>query len=194
MFGTPHYMSPEQCAGTTVDHRTDIYALGVILYEMATGQVPFDADNLMGILTKHLYEKPIPPHELPPPVNVPPALEAVILKCLAKKAGAALPDDGTSCSPISRRSSQGSRPRPWSITSRATRTRARPSSDLGAQRARHVRHGPAADRRRRSRARGKLPLLIGAGVLVALARSGLRAHALGRGRGSTRGEARSGPT
>jgi serine/threonine-protein kinase len=85
VFGTPHYMSPEQCAGTAVDHRTDIYAVGVILYEMATGQVPFDADNLMGILTKHLYENPIPPHELPPPVNVPPALEAVILKALAKK-------------------------------------------------------------------------------------------------------------
>ena len=86
VFGTPHYMSPEQCAGTTVDHRTDIYAVGVMLYEMATSQVPFDADNLMGILTKHLYEKPIPPHELPPPVDVPPALEAVIMKCLEKKA------------------------------------------------------------------------------------------------------------
>ncbi|HEX7479789.1 MAG TPA: serine/threonine-protein kinase [Polyangiales bacterium] len=86
VFGTPHYMSPEQCAGTNVDHRTDIYAVGVILYEMATGKVPFDADNLMGILTKHLYENPIAPHDLPPPVDVPPALEAVILKCLQKKA------------------------------------------------------------------------------------------------------------
>jgi serine/threonine-protein kinase len=85
VFGTPHYMSPEQCAGTAVDHRTDLYAVGVMLYEMATGKVPFDADHLMGILTKHLYENPIPPHELPPPVNVPPALESVILKCLAKK-------------------------------------------------------------------------------------------------------------
>ncbi len=85
VFGTPHYMSPEQCAGTAVDHRTDIYAVGVMLYEMGTGQVPFDADNLMGILTKHLYENPIPPHELPPPADVPPALEAVIMKCLAKK-------------------------------------------------------------------------------------------------------------
>jgi len=85
VFGTPHYMSPEQCAGTTVDQRTDVYALGVILYEMATGQVPFDADNLMGILTKHLYENPVPPREFEPPIDVPPALEAVIMKALAKK-------------------------------------------------------------------------------------------------------------
>ena len=86
VFGTPHYMSPEQCAGTNVDHRTDIYAVGVMLYEMACGKVPFDADNLMGILTKHLYENPIAPHELAPPVDVSPALEAIILKCLQKKA------------------------------------------------------------------------------------------------------------
>lgn len=86
VFGTPHYMSPEQCAGTNVDQRTDIYAIGVILYEMASGRVPFDADNLMGILTKHMYEAPIPPRELSSPVDVPPELEAVIMKCLAKSA------------------------------------------------------------------------------------------------------------
>jgi serine/threonine-protein kinase len=86
VFGTPHYMSPEQCSGKDVDHRTDIYAVGVILYEMSCGRVPFDADNLMGILTKHLYEQPVPPRELPPPVEVPPGLEAVILRCLAKSA------------------------------------------------------------------------------------------------------------
>src|SRR5690606_12542683 len=84
VFGTPHYMSPEQCAGTGTDHRTDIYAMGVILYEMTAGRVPFDADNLMGILTKHMYEQPVPPHTLPPPVGVSPALEAVVLKCLEK--------------------------------------------------------------------------------------------------------------
>ncbi len=87
VFGTPHYMSPEQCAGREVDHRTDIYALGVMLYEMSCGKVPFDADNLMGVLTKHVYEQPIAPRDLPPPVAVPPGLEAVILKCLAKQAG-----------------------------------------------------------------------------------------------------------
>jgi serine/threonine-protein kinase len=88
VFGTPHYMSPEQCAGTPVDKRTDVYALGVIMYEMASSRVPFDADNLMGILTKHLYEEPVPPRELPPPVDAPPALESVIMRCLAKKVDA----------------------------------------------------------------------------------------------------------
>jgi eukaryotic-like serine/threonine-protein kinase len=86
VFGTPHYMSPEQCAGTAVDRRTDVYALGVIMYEMTSSRVPFDADNLMGILTKHLYEEPVMPRDLPPPVDVPAALESVIMKSLAKKA------------------------------------------------------------------------------------------------------------
>jgi serine/threonine-protein kinase len=82
VFGTPHYMSPEQCAGSGVDHRTDVYAIGIILYEMTTGQTPFDADNLMGILTKHLYEAPVPPRQHNP--AIPEELELVILRAMAK--------------------------------------------------------------------------------------------------------------
>jgi serine/threonine protein kinase len=85
IFGTPHYMSPEQAAGTQVDHRTDIYALGIILYEMASGKVPFDADNFMGILTQHMYKAAVPILALVPAPEIPPGLDAIIQKCLSKK-------------------------------------------------------------------------------------------------------------
>ena len=85
VFGTPHYMSPEQCAGAHVDHRTDIYAAGVMLYELVSGRVPFEAETLMGILTKHLYEAPLAPSALAADVAIAPELEAIILKCLQKK-------------------------------------------------------------------------------------------------------------
>jgi len=83
VLGTPHYMSPEQCEGENVDHRTDIYALGVLLYEMVTGHVPHDADNMAGILTKHMYEDPIPPKIRAPEVSE--GLDMLILRCLEKK-------------------------------------------------------------------------------------------------------------
>lgn len=84
VFGTPHYMSPEQAAGQTVDHRTDIYALGVIMYEMFVGRVPFDADTFMGILTKHMFEPPKPLSEVVSGSRLG-ALEDITMKALQKK-------------------------------------------------------------------------------------------------------------
>ena len=87
VFGTPHYMSPEQAAGAPIDHRTDIYSMGVMLYELASRQLPFTADNFMGILTQHMYKAPVPPRALVsgPGVDCPPSLEAIILKCMSKR-------------------------------------------------------------------------------------------------------------
>jgi serine/threonine-protein kinase len=86
IFGTPHYMSPEQAAGAEVDPRTDIYSLGIILYEMLSGGVPFDAENPMGLLTQHMYTEPVPLTRVEePPQEVPLGMDAIVLKCLAKK-------------------------------------------------------------------------------------------------------------
>ena len=84
IFGTPEYMSPEQAKGEKVDHRVDVYALGVILYELLTGKVPFTADTFMGILTKHMFEPPAAPSTVVPDANIPPEVEAIILKALQK--------------------------------------------------------------------------------------------------------------
>jgi serine/threonine-protein kinase len=79
--GTPQYMAPEQAAVTKIDRRADIYALGIVAYEMFTGRVPFSADTPLAILMKHLQE-PIP---LPPPSEVPEPFTRAILKAVAKK-------------------------------------------------------------------------------------------------------------
>ena len=83
IFGTPEYMSPEQAAGENVEPASDIYSLGVIMYEMLTGRLPFFDDNYMKILHKHQYEFP----ELPSSINpdIQPDVNAIIMKCLEKK-------------------------------------------------------------------------------------------------------------
>ena len=82
LLGTPHYMAPEQANGRPVDHRADLYALGVILFECATGQRPFAAESLFDLLRKHVDEPPPAPRSLRP--DLPIALEQVILVALAK--------------------------------------------------------------------------------------------------------------
>jgi serine/threonine-protein kinase len=85
VFGTPHYMSPEQASGADVDHRADVYAFGIIMYEMFTGRVPFEADSYMGVLTKHMFMIPEPPSRVNAAVRELGALEDVTLRCLEKK-------------------------------------------------------------------------------------------------------------
>jgi len=81
LVGTPSYMAPEQVRGLNVDQRTDLYSLGVIMYEMFTGAPPYAADNPMAVLYQHLEGVKVPPSERNPEIS--PALEAVILKAMA---------------------------------------------------------------------------------------------------------------
>lgn len=81
-IGTPEYMSPEQARGEVVDRRADVYALGIVLFQVLTGQVPFSDDDGLAIAYKQVYEAPPAPRRLNS--TIPPAVEAVILKALAK--------------------------------------------------------------------------------------------------------------
>jgi tRNA A-37 threonylcarbamoyl transferase component Bud32 len=81
-LGTPYYMSPEQCRGQDVDHRTDIYALGIITYEMFSGSLPYKAGSYIELVNKHLFASPPPPSDLNPEISS--QLEAFILRCIAK--------------------------------------------------------------------------------------------------------------
>ncbi len=81
-LGTPEYMSPEQAKGLRVEAQSDIYSLGIVLYEMACGKVPFTGEDSIGIALKHIQELPEPPSVLNPGID--PELEKIILKCLEK--------------------------------------------------------------------------------------------------------------
>ncbi len=81
--GTPEYMSPEQCRGDELDARSDVYAVGIVLYEMATGQVPFTAERPQSILNKQQFTAPVKPSLVNPAVD--PALEKLILKAMEKE-------------------------------------------------------------------------------------------------------------
>ena len=82
ILGSAHYLSPEQASGKPVDGNTDIYSLGVVLYEMLTGRVPFEGETPIAVALKHVREKVAPPTRYNP--SIPPLLEAVVMKALSK--------------------------------------------------------------------------------------------------------------
>jgi uncharacterized protein YraI len=110
IIGTAAYMAPEQASGKPIDARTDLYSLGVVLYEMLTGRVPFDSDTPMAVLTKHVYEPPPPPRSLNP--DLPPEVEAVLLRALAKDPGQRYQSAAEMAADIDRVAAQFERPRP----------------------------------------------------------------------------------
>ncbi|ADL07794.1 Stk1 family PASTA domain-containing Ser/Thr kinase [Thermosediminibacter oceani] len=85
LIGSAHYLSPEQARGGFTDERSDIYSLGVLLYEALTGRVPFNGDSPVAVALKHIQEDPKPISEIIP--GFPPLLENVIMKCMAKSPG-----------------------------------------------------------------------------------------------------------
>ena len=84
IMGSVHYLSPEQARGGYCDERSDIYSLGITLYEMLTGKVPFDGDTTVAVAIAHINDAMIPPSQFEP--SIPPALEQIIFKCTQKKA------------------------------------------------------------------------------------------------------------
>lgn len=84
VYGTPEYLSPEQAQAQPLDQRTDIYSLGVILYEMMTGKVPFQSPSAVQVLTMHVFNEPTPP-EVVNPQRLSPTMAAIIKKAMAKK-------------------------------------------------------------------------------------------------------------
>lgn len=84
VIGSVHYFSPEQARGGYVDEKSDIYSLGIVMYEMVTGTLPFDADNHISVAMKQIQEKPVPPSKRVKNVNISKNYEDIIMKCLEK--------------------------------------------------------------------------------------------------------------
>src|SRR6185295_2864445 len=119
VLGTLYYMSPEQCSGEELDARADVYSLGAMFYEMLTGNPPFRANNMTGLISKHLHERP---PLFPRSFEISPALESVCMRALAKDRNQRPPDaivfgselQKALAAPVIRRPTpSSSRPSPW---------------------------------------------------------------------------------
>jgi eukaryotic-like serine/threonine-protein kinase len=92
IIGTPHYMSPEQIQGKPLDARSDVYSMGVLIYELLVGRRPFESSSLTGVLTAHITEKAKPAIDQRPDIGR--ELNAIVMKCLEKEPGARYADAG----------------------------------------------------------------------------------------------------
>lgn len=175
VMGTTHYLSPEQVRGGRSDARSDIYALGVVLYEMLTGRVPFDGDDRFVVAMRHVTDEPVPPRDLDP--DVPASVEAVVLKALRKNPDARFGTAGEFGDAIRRAAMRDERASPVPLLLSPANGR---DTSAGATIALH--RPPVPERTGRSsglslRRRRRIPLLvIGAGLLAILAAGGTAAE------------------
>jgi eukaryotic-like serine/threonine-protein kinase len=107
ILGTASYVSPEQARGEPVDHRSDLYSLGCVLYQMLTGRRPFEGDDPFAVAYLHVHERPTPPRELEP--SVPVALEASVLRAMEKDPDARFPSAAVFAAALGPAASQASR-------------------------------------------------------------------------------------
>ncbi len=113
-LGTPTYMPPEQGEGRPGDERSDVYALGVILYELLTGRPPFQADSPYALILHHIHTPPPPPRSLRP--DLPPTLEMVVLRALEKDPAARYPSAGAFAEALTASLARPARPRRTGLT------------------------------------------------------------------------------
>ncbi len=181
--GTPGYMSPEQVRGEKLDARSDLYAVGVIIYEMITGLLPFDSLTPMGLVTKHLVEDPTPISVRNPRVSVSIRLETLIMRALARNREERFPSAGEmraallSCAPTSEM--PGSAPAPESVAQHA------PAAPLD------VPVSVGSDAAPLSRRRAKI---MGGAVAMALAIAAVASWGLASGRFGTEAKSAEAPS
>jgi eukaryotic-like serine/threonine-protein kinase len=123
VFGTPEFMSPEQAQGKTLDARSDIYSLAVILYEVLTGKLPFEAKTPMEYIQHHVMSRPIPLHERVPGSSFPTGLSEVIAKALSKEPGEryqSASDFASALEPYASGKNPASAPMPYALPSSST--------------------------------------------------------------------------
>jgi eukaryotic-like serine/threonine-protein kinase len=99
VFGTPQYMSPEQCSGLPPDPRTDIYALGCVAYELLVGEPPFKG-GIARVFAHHLKTQPAAPSQIDPDAGISPELDAFVLRCLEKSPSARFQTGGDVCAAV----------------------------------------------------------------------------------------------
>jgi eukaryotic-like serine/threonine-protein kinase len=110
VMGTPDYMSPEQAQGSPADFRSDIYSLGVVLYEVFTGRLPFTGENVMQVVLAHIQQQAARPRSLNP--KVPPSLERIIVRCMEKVPGRRYEKLGDMLNDLTEVSSEAEAPAP----------------------------------------------------------------------------------